>query len=95
MNTAYTSPVNLFIDQMKESGGLRGTDIANFTGVLEGHRFPLGEWSQITSPGHATHYFRPGIRNHATGRVTTARNKSALGFTHLIPNWRASARSIS
>ena len=33
MNTAYTSPVNLFIDQMKESGGLRGTDIANFTGV--------------------------------------------------------------
>lgn len=33
VNTAYTRPVNLFLDQMKESGGLRGTDIANFTGV--------------------------------------------------------------
>ena len=48
MNATYTRPVNLFLDQMKESGGLRGTDIANFTGVskatvsrwVNGHKSP-------------------------------------------------------
>ncbi len=48
MNTAYTRPVNLFLDQMKETGGLKGTDIANFTGVskatvsrwVNGHKAP-------------------------------------------------------
>ena len=33
MSVVHTKPIKLFIDQMKQTGGLRRTDIANFTGV--------------------------------------------------------------
>ncbi len=33
MNTGTATPFTRFIDRLRETGGLKGTDIANFTGV--------------------------------------------------------------
>ena len=43
MNQIQTKPVAQFIERLRQTGGLKGTDIANFAGVFQGHGVPMGK----------------------------------------------------
>ena len=49
MNEAAAKPVVQFIARLQEDGGLKGTDIANFTGVSKGHRLALEQRPEVAA----------------------------------------------
>src|SRR3546814_20146967 len=77
MSQAQAKPVVQFLERLQQTGGLKGTDLANFDGVSKAtvSRWPSGPkaphpTTQLILSGLASEGMRPGvIQSHREGRA--------------------------